>query len=243
MSSTTDVASTADTPAARRRPAKRRAEGQWALGYREPLNANEQAKKDDNPLNVRRRIEDIYAHQGFDSIDKSDLRGRFRWWGLYTQREQGYDGTYTGDENLDLLEAKYFMMRVRCDGGALDVEQLRTIGGISTEFGRDTADLSDRQNVQYHWIEVENVPEIWRRLESVGLKTTERAATARALYSVRRSQVNPSTRSSTGPRPSTRSSVATSATPSTRTCRANSRLRSPASRTSCTRSTTSHSSV
>jgi sulfite reductase (ferredoxin) len=173
MSSTTDVASTADTPAARRRPAKRRAEGQWALGYREPLNANEQAKKDDNPLNVRRRIEDIYAHQGFDSIDKSDLRGRFRWWGLYTQREQGYDGTYTGDENLDLLEAKYFMMRVRCDGGALDVEQLRTIGGISTEFGRDTADLSDRQNVQYHWIEVENVPEIWRRLESVGLKTTE----------------------------------------------------------------------
>ena len=177
MSSTTDVSPAGEPAAPARpraaRPAKRRAEGQWALGYREPLNANEQAKKDDNPLNVRRRIEDIYAHQGFDSIDKSDLRGRFRWWGLYTQREQGYDGTYTGDENLDLLEAKYFMMRVRCDGGVLNAEQLRTIGTISTEFGRDTADLSDRQNVQYHWIEVENVPEIWRRLESVGLKTTE----------------------------------------------------------------------
>jgi len=177
MSSTTDVSPAGDPAAPARpraaRPAKRRAEGQWALGYREPLNANEQTKKDDNPLNVRRRIEEIYAHQGFDSIDKSDLRGRFRWWGLYTQREQGYDGTYTGDENIDLLEAKYFMMRVRCDGGALNVEQVRTIGGISTEFGRDTADLSDRQNVQYHWIEVENVPEIWRRLESVGLKTTE----------------------------------------------------------------------
>ncbi|MFX1759443.1 nitrite/sulfite reductase [Rhodococcus sp. As11] len=176
MSSTTDVtpADESAKPARRAaRPATRRAEGQWALGYREPLNANEQAKKDDNPLNVRRRIEDIYAHTGFDGIDKSDLRGRFRWWGLYTQREQGYDGTYTGDENLDLLEAKYFMMRVRCDAGALNVTQLRTIAGISTEFGRDTADLSDRQNVQYHWIEVENVPEIWRRLESVGLKTTE----------------------------------------------------------------------
>ncbi|SUE14552.1 sulfite reductase [Rhodococcus gordoniae] len=176
MSSTTDVtpADESAKPARRTaRPANRRAEGQWALGYREPLNANEQAKKDDNPLNVRRRIEDIYAHTGFDGIDKSDLRGRFRWWGLYTQREQGYDGTYTGDENLDLLEAKYFMMRVRCDAGALNVTQLRTIAGISTEFGRDTADLSDRQNVQYHWIEVENVPEIWRRLESVGLKTTE----------------------------------------------------------------------
>ncbi|UTT47265.1 nitrite/sulfite reductase [Rhodococcus gordoniae] len=176
MSSTTDVtpADESAKPARRAaRPATRRSEGQWALGYREPLNANEQAKKDDNPLNVRRRIEDIYAHTGFDGIDKSDLRGRFRWWGLYTQREQGYDGTYTGDENLDLLEAKYFMMRVRCDAGALNVTQLRTIAGISTEFGRDTADLSDRQNVQYHWIEVENVPEIWRRLESVGLKTTE----------------------------------------------------------------------
>lgn len=155
------------------KPVRRRAEGQWALGYREPLNPNEQSKKDDNPLNVRTRIENIYSKNGFDSIDKGDLRGRFRWWGLYTQREQGYDGTWTGDENIDLLEAKYFMMRIRCDGGALNVAQLRTLGEISTEFGRDTADISDRENVQYHWIEIENVPEIWRRIESVGLQTTE----------------------------------------------------------------------
>ncbi|AWK72121.1 MULTISPECIES: nitrite/sulfite reductase [Rhodococcus] len=179
MTSTTDAspAATDAAPAPTRtrtaKPTRRRAEGQWALGYREPLNANEQAKKDDNPLNVRARIENIYSKQGFDSIDKSDLRGRMRWWGLYTQREQGYDGTFTGDENIDLLEARYFMMRVRCDAGALNVEQLRTIAGISTEFARDTADLSDRENVQYHWIEVENVPEIWKRLEGVGLKTTE----------------------------------------------------------------------
>ncbi|MBY6540586.1 nitrite/sulfite reductase [Rhodococcus sp. BP-349] len=170
------MTNTPDTAAPRARstrPAKRRSEGQWALGYREPLNANEQSKKDDNPLNVRARIENIYSKQGFDSIDKADLRGRFRWWGLYTQREQGYDGTFTGDENIDLLEAKYFMMRIRCDAGALSALQLRTLGEISQEFGRDTADLSDRENVQYHWIEVENVPEIWRRIESVGLKTTE----------------------------------------------------------------------
>ncbi|MCM6773657.1 nitrite/sulfite reductase [Nocardia sp. CDC159] len=155
------------------KPVRRKSEGQWALGYREPLNPNEQSKKDDNPLNVRARIENIYSKGGFDSIDKADLRGRFRWWGLYTQREQGYDGTWTGDENIDILEARYFMMRVRCDAGALNLAQLRTIAGISTEFARDTADLSDRENVQYHWIEIENVPEIWRRLEDVGLKTTE----------------------------------------------------------------------
>lgn len=152
---------------------KARSEGQWALGNREPLNPNEEMKQAGAPLDVRDRILDTYSKDGFDSIDKSDLRGRFRWWGLYTQREQGYDGSFTGDDNAELLEAKYFMMRVRCDGGAVSAAGLRTIGQISTEFGRDTADISDRQNVQIHWVEVENVPEIWRRLDEVGLQTAE----------------------------------------------------------------------
>jgi sulfite reductase (ferredoxin) len=161
------------TPPKARAPKRPRGEGQWKLGYREPLNANEQSKKDDNPLNVRARIENIYAAGGFDSIDKGDLRGRFRWWGLYTQRKPGYDGTWTGDENTDMLEDEYFMLRVRCDGGALTTAALRTLGQISTEFARDTADISDRENVQYHWIQVENMPEIWKRLDAVGLQTTE----------------------------------------------------------------------
>ncbi len=153
--------------------AKSRSEGQWALGEREPLNPNEQFKKEDDALNVRARIENIYAKQGFESIDKTDLRGRMRWWGLYTQRKPGYDGTWTGDENTDMLEDEFFMLRVRSDGGALTTAALRTLGGISTEFARDTADISDRENVQYHWIRVEDMPEIWRRLDEVGLQTTE----------------------------------------------------------------------
>jgi sulfite reductase (ferredoxin) len=155
------------------RPAKGRSEGQWALGDREPLNPNEQIKQDDAPLNVRCRIEDVYSQQGFASIDKSDLRSRFRWMGLYTQRAEGYDGSWTGDENADVLEAPYFMMRVRTDGKALSAAALRTLGQTSSEFARDTADISDRENVQLHWIDVENVPEIWRRLDEVGLDTTE----------------------------------------------------------------------
>ncbi|HET9876861.1 MAG TPA: nitrite/sulfite reductase [Mycobacterium sp.] len=155
------------------RAAKQRPEGQWAKGYREPLNDTERLKKDDPALNVRARIENVYAKRGFDSIDKDDLRGRFRWMGLYTQREQGYDGSWTGDENADLLEARYFMMRVRCDGKALSAAAMRTLGTISTEFARNTADISDRQNLQYHWIEIENVPEIWDRLAAAGLQTTE----------------------------------------------------------------------
>jgi len=160
-------------PASTARTRSKRGEGQWALGYREPLNANEQSKKDDNPLNVRARIENIYAHRGFDSIDGGDLRGRFRWWGLYTQRKPGIDGGKTATLEPEELDDTYFMMRVRIDGGQLNLAQLRTVADISTEFGRDTADVTDRQNVQYHWIDVRDVPTIWERLESVGLSTQE----------------------------------------------------------------------
>jgi sulfite reductase (ferredoxin) len=150
-----------------------RGEGQWALGYREPLNPNERMKKDSDGLEVRQRILDIYQHTGFDGIDPGDLRGRMRWMGLYTQRAQGIPGGKTALLEPEELEDSYFMLRVRIDGGQLSGDQLRAIAGISTEFGRDVADVTDRQNVQLHWIRIEDVPEIWRRLEAVGLSTME----------------------------------------------------------------------
>jgi sulfite reductase (ferredoxin) len=159
--------------AAPRRGHARRGEGQWALGYREPLNANERSKKDDNPLNVRDRIVNLYAQGGFDSIDPGDLRGRFRWYGLYTQRKPGIDGGRTAVLEPEELDDEYFMMRVRVDGGALTTEQLTVIGEISQTYARDTADITDRQNIQYHWIRIEDVPTIWAKLEAAGLTTME----------------------------------------------------------------------
>jgi sulfite reductase (ferredoxin) len=167
------TASVPARPAAKPRPGRKRGEGQWALGYREPLNANEQSKKDDNPLHVRSRIENIYAHRGFASIDPGDLRGRFRWFGLYTQRRPGIDGGKTATLEPWELDDEYFMLRIRIDGGALTSEQLRVIGQISVDFARNTADVTDRQNIQLHWIRIQDVPEIWRRLEAVGLSTME----------------------------------------------------------------------
>jgi len=161
----------ARTPSARPRP--KRGEGQWALGYREPLNKNEQSKKDDNPLNVRGRILGIYSKRGFDSIDPADLRGRFRWMGLYTQRAPGFDGGKTAMLEEEELDDRFFMMRVRTDGQILGTEQLRALGEVSTAYARDTADITDRNNIQYHWIEVESVPAIWERLEGAGLTTIE----------------------------------------------------------------------
>jgi sulfite reductase (ferredoxin) len=151
----------------------KRGEGQWALGYHEPLNKNEENKKNDDGLNVRQRIIDIYSHYGFDSIDPADLRGRFRWYGLYTQRRPGIDGGRTAVLEPEELDDRYFMLRIRIDGGQLSYQQLRTIADISRRYGRGTADVTDRQNIQLHWIEIENVPAIWEALEGVGLSTTE----------------------------------------------------------------------
>jgi sulfite reductase (ferredoxin) len=152
---------------------RKRGEGQWALGYREPLNKNEENKRNDDGLNVRQRIVDIYSKYGFDSIDPADLRGRFRWYGLYTQRRPGIDGGKTAVLEPEELDDRYFMLRIRIDGGQLDNRQLRTIADISRRYARGTADVTDRQNIQLHWVQIESVPAIWEALESVGLTTTE----------------------------------------------------------------------
>jgi sulfite reductase (ferredoxin) len=155
------------------RAPQRRGQGQWALGHLEPLNAAERFKKDDGGLNVRARIISRYAQLGFDSIDPADLRGRFRWWGLYTQRRPGIEGGRTGALEDAEIEDSFFMMRVRIPGGQLTAEQLRTVAEIAKEYGRDLADITDRQNIQYHWIRIEDVPAIWARLEEAGLSSLQ----------------------------------------------------------------------
>ncbi|MFE7110067.1 nitrite/sulfite reductase [Streptomyces sp. NPDC057575] len=170
------MAATPEQPATttpRRKAGRHRGEGQWAVGHHTPLNGNEQFKKDDDGLNVRTRIETIYSKRGFDSIDPNDLRGRMRWWGLYTQRKPGIDGGKTAILEPEELDDRYFMLRVRIDGGRLTTAQLRVIGEISQEYARGTADITDRQNIQLHWIRIEDVPAIWEKLEAVGLSTTE----------------------------------------------------------------------
>jgi sulfite reductase (ferredoxin) len=150
-----------------------RGQGQWALGHHEPLNPAERFKKDDDGLHVRERILTRYAHLGFDSIDPADLRGRFRWWGLYTQRKPGIAGGKTGALEDAEIEDPYFMMRVRIPGGQLSADQVRAIAGVAKEYGRDLADITDRQNVQFHWLSIEDIPAVWARLEEVGLSSQE----------------------------------------------------------------------
>ena len=58
------------------------------------------------------------------------------------------------------------MLRVRIDGGAVTTEQLRGHRRDLADYARDTADITDRQNIQYHWIRIEDMPAIWAKLEA-----------------------------------------------------------------------------
>ncbi len=122
---------------------------------------------------MRERILNIYSRRGFDSIDPGDLRGRFRWLGLYTQRAPGFDGGKTALLGDDELDDRYFMMRVRTDGALLPPATVRALGEVGRDHARDTADVTDRENIQYHWIRIEDVPTIWQTLEDSGLSTVE----------------------------------------------------------------------
>lgn len=154
-----------------RRTRKPKPQGQWLVDGREPLNDDERIKQEDAGLGVKQRVIDLYSKQGFDSIPAEDLAPRFKWIGLYTQRRQDLDGEHTGVKTNAELQDKYFMLRIRLDGGQTSAAGIRAIGEISRDFARGTADFTDRQNVQLHWIRIEDMPEIWDRLEKVGLDT------------------------------------------------------------------------
>lgn len=166
MTTTTKTA-----PQRARKARKPRPQGQWKVDGTEPLNNDERIKQEDPGLSVIQRIREVYSKEGFDSIPAEDLAPRFKWVGMYTQRKQNLSGDKTGTLSNAELQDNYFMMRIRLDGGLVSAAQLRAIGEVSSNYARDTADFTDRQNVQLHWVRIEDVPAIWDALESVGLNT------------------------------------------------------------------------
>ncbi|MNM35281.1 Sulfite reductase [ferredoxin] [compost metagenome] len=120
------------------------------------LSAFEKVKLQKDGLDMIRAIIERYAHQGFDSIPADDL-DLFKWAGVYQQKPK------TG----------HFMMRVRINTGIMTSDQARTLAEISRLYGRGLADITTRQAVQFHWLTVENFPDIFKRLEAVGLYSFE----------------------------------------------------------------------
>jgi sulfite reductase (ferredoxin) len=112
-------------------------------------------------------IEEIrgFARDGRASIPE-EWNMYFRWWGIYTQG----DGLgVTGGKNGEGKATDHFMMRVGLPNGVLRVDQARVLADIARRYGRNLADITVRQNIQYHWLTIESLPAIMEALDTVGL--------------------------------------------------------------------------
>lgn len=155
------------------RPARApKPEGQWKVDGLAPLNHDEQVKQEDPGIAVKQRVIDTYSKEGFSSIAPDDLYPRMKFVGMYTQRKQNLGGEHTGKDNSELHD-EYFMMRIRFDGGQSSPERARVVGEISRDYARSTVDFTDRENIQLHWVRIEDAPAIWDKLATVGLDTLD----------------------------------------------------------------------
>lgn len=116
-------------------------------------NSVERLKHEKGGLEV---IRDVPAmiQAGYEAVPEEDFV-RLQWYGLYH----------------DKPKLGYFMLRVKTPGGVASPVQLRTIGELAERYGRGHAELTTRQNVQLHWIELARIPEVLAALEAVGLTT------------------------------------------------------------------------
>lgn len=120
----------------------------------EKLNATEKKKLQKDGLAIFKDIP-YYAEHGFDSIPKEEWDA-FKWAGLYLQRPK---------------EAGYFMMRVNIPSGIITHQQAEVLASIAKDYGRDVLDITTRQAIQFHWLEIGQIPDIFKRLEKVGLSS------------------------------------------------------------------------
>src|SRR4051795_10766900 len=115
------------------------------------MNKVERAKQEKDGLDV---FPDLMraAHDGWETLDDNDVM-RLKWFGLYPHNTK--DG--------------HFMLRTKVVQGVLTADQAEVMAGIAEEFGRGIIDCTTRQCFQIHWITLENVTEIFRRLTPAGL--------------------------------------------------------------------------
>jgi len=129
----------------------------------------ERLKREKNPLEGLEEIR-RFAREGLASIPPEWLGTYFRWWGVYTQG----DGVGAiGGANGEGKSTPYFMVRIRIPNGILTSPQLRTISELTRDYARGVADITVRQNIQLHWVEITALPELLHRLWRSGLTTTE----------------------------------------------------------------------
>src|SRR5437764_3315427 len=77
--------------------------------------------------------------------------------GIYGQRQGGHNQ----------------MVRIKVPYGSLNPEQLEMLGHIGETISRGWGHITTRQNIQFHFVQLERVPDLLNDLASVGLTTRE----------------------------------------------------------------------
>ena len=136
-------------------PARARRAGRPAPDWDLVLRRNyiERLKKDRPPLQVREELPDL-IERGYEDIPEEDMV-RLHWWGM------AHDKPKTGT----------FMVRVKVAGGLVQPGQLRTLGAIARQYGKDEAELTTRQGIQLHWVQMPMLAEVLAAIEAAGLTT------------------------------------------------------------------------
>ncbi|MCW2975501.1 MAG: hypothetical protein JWM06_782, partial [Actinomycetia bacterium] len=114
-------------------------------------NTVERIKLDKPPLGIREELPALIAG-GYEALPEEDIV-RLQWWGLYHDKPK--IGT--------------FMLRVKIPNGVLTPAKLRTIGEVSNRYGRGDAELTTRQCIQLHWLELAALPDVFADLEASGI--------------------------------------------------------------------------
>lgn len=127
----------------------------------------ERLKREKNPW---QGLEEIrrFSREGFDSIPPEWIGTYFRWWGVYTQ---GDGAGVTGGQGGQGRALQRLMVRIRIPNGMMTSHQLRAISDLTRRYANGIADLTVRQNIQLHWVTIEDLPDLIERLWQVGLNT------------------------------------------------------------------------
>jgi sulfite reductase beta subunit-like hemoprotein len=121
----------------------------WETVYER--NSVERIKRDKPPLGIREELPALIA-AGYERMPEEDIV-RLQWWGLYHDKPK--IGT--------------FMLRVKIPSGILEPGKLRAIGEVSNRYGRGDAELTTRQCIQLHWLELASLPDVFADLEAAGV--------------------------------------------------------------------------
>jgi sulfite reductase (ferredoxin) len=125
----------------------------------------ERLKRDKNPWEAFDEVR-AFAREGRSSVAPEWASAYFKWWGVYTQG----DGVgAVGGKGGEGLATEWFMMRIGVPNGIVSSSQLRTIAQITQRNARNLADITVRQNIQLHWLSIEDLPEVVDQLDAIGL--------------------------------------------------------------------------